>query len=303
MSAPVKVFDRLLVLGIATHDIQRVRISDGRVEQLYDGTGRAPDGIIMIGDTVYWTTMGASVKDPDIPGEAGRDYGAANGGVHAIDRDGGNRRDLTGRGSVVTGKQIAFDGVDRLYWGDREGMRVSSIRLDGTDRRDEVINAPAPDKVSECVGVAVDAAAGYLYWTQKGPAKGGRGRIFRAALSVPEGESANRRTDIEVLWEGLPEPIDLEIYDGDLYWTDRGAPPLGNTLNRAPLPATGQPGATPVVLADGFREAIGLAVDSEAVYVSDLSGRIRRIGRDGSDQLLAHLDGPVTGIYGLEASR
>ncbi|MFZ2242712.1 MAG: hypothetical protein WAV90_24710, partial [Gordonia amarae] len=59
----------------------------------------------------------------------------------------------------------------------------------------------------------------------------------------------------------------------------------------------------PEVLADGFREAIGLAVDSAAIYVSDLSGRIRRIGRDGSDTLLTHLGGPVTGIYGLEASR
>ena len=295
------IFDRLLALGIASHEILRIRIPDGRVERLYDGTGRAPDGIVMIGDSVYWTTMGASMRDPDIPGEAGRDYGAANGGVHAIDRDGNNRRDLTGRGSVVTGKQLAFDGVDRLYWGDREGLRVSSVRLDGTDRRDEVINAPASDRMSECVGVAVDASAGHLYWTQKGPSKGGRGRIFRAGLSVPDGESANRRTDIEVLWEGLPEPIDLEIHDGDLYWTDRGAPPLGNTLNRAPLPAIGQSGRTPEILADGFREAVGLAVDSEAVYVSDLSGRVRRIGRDGSDRLLAHFDGPITGICGLES--
>ena len=108
------IFDRLLALGIASHEILRIRIPDGRVERLYDGTGRAPDGIVMIGDSVYWTTMGASMRDPDIPGEAGRDYGAANGGVHAIGRDGNNRRDLTGRGSVVTGKQLAFDGVDRL---------------------------------------------------------------------------------------------------------------------------------------------------------------------------------------------
>ena len=66
------IFDRLLALGIASHEILRIRIPDGRVERLYDGTGRAPDGIVMIGDSVYWTTMGASMRDPDIPGEAGR---------------------------------------------------------------------------------------------------------------------------------------------------------------------------------------------------------------------------------------
>lgn len=83
-----------------------------------------------------------------------------------------------------------------------------------------------------------------------------------------------------MLWESLPEPIDLEIHDGDLYWTDRGAPPLGNTLTAHHYRPSGSPDGHQKSLADGFREAVGLAVDSEAVYVSDLSGRVRRIGRD-----------------------
>jgi hypothetical protein len=37
--------------------------------------------------------------------------------------------------------------------------------------------------------------------------------------------------------KGLPEPIDLELdlYNHMLYWTDRGDPPRGNTVNRANL--------------------------------------------------------------------
>src|SRR6476646_1422321 len=70
----------------------------------------------------------------------------------------------------------------------------------------------------------------------KGPSNGGRGKILRAAVDIPAGHTAADRGDIEVLFDGLPEPIDLDL-DLDtrmLYWTDRGDPPLGNTVNRAP---------------------------------------------------------------------
>ena len=52
----------------------------------------------------------------------------------------------------------------------------------------------------------VDPARGYLHWTQKGPANGGKGRIFRAGLEIPAGQTAANRTDIEVLWNSLPSP-------------------------------------------------------------------------------------------------
>ncbi|MCP1909526.1 hypothetical protein J2R96_002006 [Bradyrhizobium elkanii] len=77
-----------------------------------------------------------------------------------------------------------------------------------------------------CVGIALDPATRKIYWTQKGPPKGGLGRIFRASLDVPEGDSAATRYDIELLFDKLPEPIDL-AFDSEnrvMYWTDRGAP-------------------------------------------------------------------------------
>ena len=52
---------------------------------------------------------------------------------------------------------------------------------------------------------------GQMYWTQKGPDNAGVGRIFRANIEMSKGETAANRSDIEVLFEGLPEPIDLEL--------------------------------------------------------------------------------------------
>ena len=67
----------------------------------------------------------------------------------------------------------------------------------------------------------------------------GKGRIFRANTEIPNGQSPANRTDVEVIFEGLPEPIDLEldVYNRVLYWTDRGDPPRGNTVNRASIDA------------------------------------------------------------------
>ena len=45
------------------------------------------------------------------------------------------------------------------------------------------------------------------------------------------------------MFKDLPEPIDLEIdhTTRTLYWTDRGDPPHGNTVNRAHWTPSGTP--------------------------------------------------------------
>lgn len=300
------MFEGLLALGIRNGTILRVSLPDGAVETVYtDEAGASPDGVLMENGRIYWTTMGRPVRDPEGSGEAGLDYSARTGGVHSVRLDGTGRRDLVAVGAITTGKQLASDGAGRLYWGDREGCRVSSVRTNGTGLRDLVVNAPAPDRLAECVGVAVDPARGHLYWTQKGSAKGGRGRILRAGLELPAGASPDDRPDVETLWDGLPEPIDLEIVGDALYWTDRGAAPDGNSLNRAPLPVAGARGTAPEILARGFDEAIGLAVDAASglAYVSDLGGRIWRAPLDGrAPEILVDLGTLVSGITGLPAA-
>ncbi|MFT3663170.1 MAG: hypothetical protein QM809_17925 [Gordonia sp. (in: high G+C Gram-positive bacteria)] len=295
---------KLYALALFKDRVHAVDLADGAVDTVLDDTGPAPDGIVVHGDRLYWTTMGEPSPDPARPGRRGDDYSAKNGGVHTARRDGSGRRALVPPGTVTTGKQLVFDGEDTLYWGDREGYRVSRVRLDGSGQEDLIVN-PGTDPVSDsCVGVAVDRERGHLYWTQKGPSDGGRGRIFRAGIDVPAGERPENRSDVETLWDGLPEPIDLELVGGTLYWTDRGAAESGgNTLNRARIPAVGQRGEEPEILAGGFTEAIGLAVDEDAgvVYVSDLGGTIVEValpesGRPGRTRVIADLRTPLCGI-------
>src|SRR2546426_7645174 len=45
----------------------------------------------------------------------------------------------------------------------------------------------------------------------RSPDNAGLGRICRANIEIPKGETAANRTDIEVWYDGLPEPIDLEL--------------------------------------------------------------------------------------------
>lgn len=297
------MFTELLALGVRSGNIYRVNIADGHVETMLEHAGWSPDGVVILDGTIYWTTMGKPEMDPAVPGEAGMDYSYRNGGVHAVSLGGTEIRDVLAPGAITTGKQLASDRAGTLYWGDREGYRVSRVHIDGSGLTDLIVNTPDASGTRECVGVAVDHAAGYLYWTQKGPSKGGEGRILRAGLEIPEGETAEARSDIETLWSGLPEPIDLEPRDGWLYWTDRGAEPNGNTLNRAPIPAVGEKGAEPEILAGGFTEAIGLAVDDDRVYVSDLGGRISVVPlpESGNEEtrVLVELPDSFTGIAGL----
>jgi hypothetical protein len=95
--------------------------------------------------------------------------------------------------------------------------------------------------------------------TQKGPTKGGVGRICRANIGIANFDSPANRSDIEVVFDQLPEPIDLELDLANrvLYWTDRGDPPRGNTVNRAPIDKK----AVPEILITHLMEGIGIALD------------------------------------------
>ena len=300
------MFIRLLALSPLDKSLLKIDIATGESSTLVDGLTDGPDGIVVDPDRkyVYWTNMGA----PGLPeGRAPKtdedlDFYRKNGSLERVGMDGTGRTYILPVGSFVTGKQLAGAwSAGRLYWSDREGAAVRSARLDGSDLRDEVVVATteADRRIirNQCVGVAVDEQRGLLYWTQKGPANGNAGRIFRTSLNAPVGE---RR--IEVLWSELPEPIDLEpdLDTNTMYWTDRGDPPRGNTLNKAAIPAVGEPGGDVSVVDANYHEAIGLAVDTPGgvAYVSDLSGQIRAVRLDGSGEQIVFKGKPLTGIAG-----
>jgi len=82
-----------------------------------------------------------------------------------------------------------------------------------------------------------------------------------------------------------------------LYWTDRGDPPRGNTVNRAPLDGA-KPGAPEIVLTH-LMEGIGLALDvpHDRMFVTDFGGSVYSARLDGSEKrTLLAAQGNLTGI-------
>jgi hypothetical protein len=274
------------------------------IQTLVADLGVAPDGIAVdpLRRHIFWTYMG-SKRD-------GEDFFTNDGSIQRVDFDGSNHTTIVPEGGTFTPKQMQCDAEHGLiYWCDREGMRVMRARVDGSQIttlvQTGVSEEDRHDRRRHCVGVAVDTKNGFLYWTQKGKPDGDEGRILRAALDFPEGADPANRPDIEVLFDSLPEPIDLEWEEetGYLYWTDRGAPPAGNTLNRAAI-RRGQPMTREIILT-GLHEGIGLAIDrrNRRAYVSDLGGFLRRVNLEHPDdgKIIFSGHGPLTGIAYLGA--
>ena len=159
-----------------------------------------------------------------------------DGSIMRSDLDGRNMIAIVPPGGTFTPKQLQLEKRSgKLYWSDREGMRVMRANLDGSEIETLVDTSlgdarPGSDQRKWCVGIAVDTGGGKFYWTQKGGPNAGLGRIFRANIQVAQGQSAGNRRDIELLYDNLPEPIDLDLdpVNRTLNWTDRGDPPRGN---------------------------------------------------------------------------
>jgi DNA-binding beta-propeller fold protein YncE len=256
---------------------------------------KIPDGVAVgvAEGRLYWTNMG----DPK----------ANDGSILSSDLDGSRLITIVPPGATFTPKQLQIEKHSgKLYWCDREGMRVMRANLDGSNIETLVDTGagdprPGRDPTKWCVGIAVDVVAGKMYWTQKGGDNAGNGRIFRANIESPSGQSPWTRTDIEMLYDGLPEPIDLEIdpISRTLYWTDRGDPPRGNTVNRAPLDSHAGARKAPEILASHLMEGIGLALDPQGdrMFFTDLGGSVYRADLDGSnEQTILYAQGNLTGI-------
>ncbi|KJK17228.1 3-hydroxyacyl-CoA dehydrogenase [Burkholderiaceae bacterium 16] len=280
---------RLFVLDLSGGRIFSMNPDGSDLKTLVTGC-RHPDGIVLDLEKghVYWTDMGVPDRN--------------DGMIERADLDGRNRTTIIPEGATYTPKQIHLDSKNRkLYWSDREGMRVMRSNLDGSHIETLVEagrgDGDRSDASNWCVGITVDAERGHIYWTQKGPDNGGRGRIFRANLEIPPGRDAANRQDITVLFDGLPEPIDLELdlENRHLYWTDRGDPPRGNTVSRTSI--DGKP-RQEIVLND-LMEGIGLALDvpGNRMFVTDLGGSVYSAELNGSPKrVLAYMQGNLTGV-------
>lgn len=256
-------------------------VEDPQARTVVEDAGRGPDGIALDMDRrhIYWTGMGVPAED--------------DGFILRSDLDGENIGTIVPAGGTYTPKQLKLDHENgKLYWSDREGMRVMRSNLDGSELETLVTTGSGPadraDSANWCVGIALDVAGGYFYWSQKGPDNGMVGSLRRARITMPEGEDSTNRSDIEVLFAGLPEPIDidLDLETRHIYWTDRG----DDTINRAPIEipagATAHDRRDREILIEGVSEAIGVTLDLERgklYFTGGTGGRVGMANLDGSD--------------------
>ena len=275
---------------------------DGQgLAKLVEGKGSSgPDGITY--DTsakrIIWSNMG-KVNEND-------------GTVMSCDLAGGDVKTLVAAGGTFTPKQIKFDTERRrLYWCDREGMRVMRCNPDGSNVEVLVqtgdFTANKGDQTRWCVGIALDYSRNQIYWSQKGGDNANQGVIRRASMDIPYGQTPANRTDIETLFSGLPEPIDLDIEPRRrrLYWTDRG----DNTVSRAPMDMNilDDPAARTdrEILVRGLKEAIGMHLDTAAgrMYYTSLGGEVGTAKMDGTEaRMLLTGQGSLTGITQIALS-
>jgi hypothetical protein len=257
--------------------IARMSPEGGPVTTVLGGLDHAPDGIAVDkeGGYIYFSNM-------------------RPGSIQRARLDGSQLTTLfTGNGFQV-GKQLVLvleNGVKKLYWADREGMKVMRSGVDG--KNVEVLVDTSRDRCAEpecknAVGVAVDEKNGFFYWTQK--SRGGFGSIHRAPVKFKAGETAANRTDAQPILRNLPEPIDLRWVDGfGLYWTDRGHQTGGNSVNRMRMSQEVMGGVArfperSAPLVTGLKEGIGIAIDTAGgrIFVTDLGGNVYRSKLDGS---------------------
>ena len=93
--------------------------------------------------------------------------------------------------------------------------------------------------------------------------------------------------------------LDLDPASGTLYWTDRGDPPRGNTVNRAPMDPEAENGKEPEILFTHLMEGIGLALDLKGgrMFITDFGGSVYSANLDGSNRsTLLFAEGNLTGI-------
>src|SRR6266508_1940832 len=202
---------------------------------------RIPDGIVVDRDAghIYWTNMGVPNQN--------------DGSIERADLGGQNRVTIVGEGKTFTPKQLHFEKKSgKLYWCDREGMRVMRSNLDGSEIETLVDTSkgdarPGTDQTKWCVGITLDP-------------------------------------DLKNLF---------------IYWTDRGDPPRGNTVNRASIGADFTKHPTPDIFLTHLMEGIGIALDfkGDRMFLTDLAGTIYSARLDGSEKKpLLVAQGNLTGI-------
>src|ERR1700741_5307300 len=150
---------RLFLLDLGGGRVMTANPDGSDLKTIVEEGRRLPDGLAVDIEAghLYWTNMG----NPK----------ANDGTILRSDLDGRNLITIVPPGGTFTPKQLQIEkSTGKLYWCDREGMRVMRANLDGSDLETLVDTSqgdsrPGADARKWCVGIAVDFDAGKFYWT------------------------------------------------------------------------------------------------------------------------------------------
>src|SRR5258708_24434160 len=116
------VVPRLFFLDASGGRILSVNPDGSDKKVIVTSAGPIPDGIVVDAEAghIYWTNMGNPIKN--------------DGTIERVDLDGTNRNTIIPDGATFTPKQLHLERESgKLYWCDREGMRVMRSKLDGSN--------------------------------------------------------------------------------------------------------------------------------------------------------------------------
>src|SRR5260370_9662752 len=176
---------RLYVLDLSGGRIFSLNPHGSNPKTLVTGC-RLPDGLAvdLAAGYIYWTNMGVPHKN--------------DGSIERADLDGCNRRFIIPEGGTFTPKQLHLEKKSgKLYWSDRDAMRVMRANLDGSQVETLIQTGEGEgdrrDRSNWRVGSTVDPIPGHMSWTQKGAEVSGHGRIFLASSHRRRGQTPPTR--------------------------------------------------------------------------------------------------------------
>ena len=258
----------------------------------------SPDGVVVdpIGKKVYWTNMNFLL---------GSTLGKEKGSVARANLDGTEAELIVDPSSGLTcPKQIILDQVNKkLYWGDREGIKVWRSNLDGSALEILVDWSDEDDSEHQIVGVEYNHQTSTLYWSDRRSGKIYFTKNFDGKIKKSEVEK------YDVLVQGLDAPLDLklDLPTNRLFFVERGNyfDRRCNTCGSVRVTSiNGHFNKEETKLLLGGVEPIGIDYDQQTamVYYSDFNGSIGKMSTDGSSHTLI-LEPGSEGMTGIDVVR
>jgi sugar lactone lactonase YvrE len=156
------------------------------------------------------------------------------------------------KASRSTAAAATETATDRLFVLDLSGGRVFSINPDGSGAKTLVTGCRNPD------GIAVDAAEGYIYWTNMGVPSRNDGSIERADI-----DGGNRRIIVPEGGTFTPKQLTLDRMNRKLHWCDReGMRVMRANLDGSNTEVLVQTGEGDNDRRDQTRWCVGITVDT-----------------------------------------